>query len=117
METLEMVFRFIVVLPIVLILLIITLRYLNKKSLSLTKSNYLNVIEKVQVTKECTLAIIKTGDTAAILAITSGGVESIKELSEDELKVILENKEEHRKELLESYQKYFNKVKYRGQKK
>jgi flagellar protein FliO/FliZ len=105
MESVDLIFRFIVVLPIVIVLLILTLRFLNSKSISLAKANYLNIIEKIQLTKECTLAIIKTGEVASVIAITSGGIETLRELSKEELQVILDNKEEHRKELLESYQK------------
>ena len=113
----DIIFRFIIVLPIVIFLLIITLRYLNNKSMSLTKANYLNIVEKVQITKECTIAILKTGDSAIIIAINSGGIETLRELTKDEVQIILDNKEEYRKELLEGYQKYLNKIKFRGKKK
>jgi flagellar protein FliO/FliZ len=116
MESVDLIFRFIIVLPIIIFLLILTLRFLNNKSISLAKANYLNVIEKIQLTKECTLAIIKTGEDALVVAITSGGVETLRRLSKDELQTILDNKEEHRKELVESYQKYLDKIKYRGKK-
>ncbi|WP_238883230.1 flagellar biosynthetic protein FliO [Clostridium sp. YIM B02551] len=105
-DTIELVFRLAIVLPLILFLLIITLRYINKKSNTLTNGRYLNVVERIQISKECYITIVKMGEIGVVMAVSPGNTTVVKELSKEELESIMRDKKQSQQELIDTYQKY-----------
>lgn len=95
----EYLINIIVVVPVVVIFIVISLR-LSKSSVDkLNSGSYVKIIEKLNLSKESSIYVIKMGDTGCVAIVSSGNTEIIKELDEEELKEIIENKKEKYKAL------------------
>lgn len=88
----EYLINIIVVVPVVVIFIVISLK-LSKSSVDkLNAGSYVKIIEKVNLSKESSIYVIKMGDTGCVAIVSSSNTEVVKELDEDELKEIIENK-------------------------
>ena len=71
----------------------------------INNNKYVKVIERVQVTKENTILIVKIGKKGFVMTSTAGQMERLAELSEEEINDIEEEKKKVAKEMTESYTK------------
>ncbi|WP_195986929.1 flagellar biosynthetic protein FliO [Clostridium sp. D53t1_180928_C8] len=89
---LEFIINLIVLIPIILLLIVISLR-LSKKSLDkLTLGSYVKVIERFNLTKDINLYVIKMGTTGCVLVSSNNNIQVIKELNENEVEEIINMK-------------------------
>lgn len=92
---LEFIINLIVLVPVVVLLIFISLR-LSKKSLSkIGAGSYVKVLEKLNLSKEICLYIIKFGNTGCIIVASNNNTQVIKKLNEDEINEIIEMKNKH----------------------
>ena len=88
----EYIINIIVIVPIIVCLIVISLKLSRKGIEDLHIGAYAQVIEKFSMTKETALYVIRTGETGYVLVSSSNHTEIIKQLSEDEIKEIINNK-------------------------
>ena len=92
---LEFIINLIVLVPVVVLLIFISLR-LSKKSLSKIGScSYVKVLEKINLSKDICLYVIKSGNTGCIIVTSNNNTQVIKKLNEDEINEIIEMKNQH----------------------
>lgn len=92
---LEFIINLIVLVPVVVLLIFISLR-LNKKSLSkIGSGSYVKVLEKINLSKDICLYVIKSGNTGCIIVTSNNNTQVIKKLNEDEINEIIEMKNQH----------------------
>lgn len=92
-EIFIMCFKLIVALIITLALIYVMSKALGKGTQKFNGYRHMQILERMQVTKECTLLIVKIESRGCVLAVSSGSIERLYELSEEEIKNIEEDKE------------------------
>ena len=92
---LEFIINLIVLVAVVVLLIFISLR-LSKKSLSkIGSGSYVKVLEKINLSKDICLYVIKSGNTGCIIVTSNNNAQVIKKLNEDEINEIIEMKNQH----------------------
>ena len=92
---LEFIINLIVLVLVVVLLIFISLR-LSKKSLSkIGSGSYVKVLEKINLSKDICLYVIKSGNTGCIIVTSNNNTQVIKKLNEDEINEIIEMKNQH----------------------
>lgn len=92
---LEFIINLIVLVPVVVLLIFISLR-LSKKSLSkIGSGSYVKVLEKINLSKDICLYVIKSGNTGCIIVTSNNNTQVIKKLNEYEINEIIEMKNQH----------------------
>lgn len=90
----EYLVNLIVLVPVVLCLIVISLKLSKKGIDSLNMKAYAQVIERVNMSKDTTLFVIKTGDTGCVLVTSAHNTQIVKELDTDEIQEIMKMKSE-----------------------
>ena len=93
----------IVVLILILILITITLKLGGKKYNDMQKGRYIKVIEKVPVTKDNAITLVKLGEKGYILTSSNGKLEKLKELTEEEMLKIENDKKQANEEIIKRF--------------
>jgi len=104
-EFLGMIIQLILALGVTLGLMFLSFKLMGTKLNAINNKKYVKVIERVQVTKENAILIVKVGEKAYVMTSTSGHMEKLSELSEEEINGIEENKKKAAQEITESYNK------------
>lgn len=92
---LEFIINLIELVPVVILLIFISLK-LSQKSLSkIGSGSYINVLEKLNLSKDIYLLLIKIGNTGCVIVVSSNNTKVIKNLSENEINEIIEMKNKH----------------------
>ena len=104
-EFLGMFAKLILALGVTLGLIFISFKLMGTKLNEINNNKYVKVIERVQVTKENTILIVKIGKKGFVMTSTAGQMERLAELSEEEINDIEEDKKKVAKEMTESYTK------------
>ena len=86
----EYIINIIVIVPIIVCLIVISLKLSRKSIEDLHIGAYAQVIEKFSMTKETALYVIRTGETGYVLVSSSNHTEIIKQLSEDEIREVIQ---------------------------
>ena len=92
-------------------LMFLSFKVMGTKFNAINNSKYIKVIDRVQVTKENTILIVKIGKKGCVITSTAGHMEKLSELSEEEINIIEEDKKKAAKEMNESYNKLILKLK------
>lgn len=92
----EYIINIIVIVPIIVCLIVISMKLSRKSIEELHIGGYSKVIEKINMTKDTALYVIRTGETGYVLVSSSNHTEIIKELSKEEIKEIIENKKDRK---------------------
>lgn len=95
--------QLIVALCITLGLMFLTFRFVGTKYNKLNDKKYVKVIERVQVTKENSILIVKIGKKGYVMTSSAGHLEELSQLSEEEINEIEENKKMDIEHMNESY--------------
>ena len=91
---LEFIINLIVLVPVISLLIVISLR-LSKKSLDkFTSDAYAQVIERISLSKDINLYVIKLGETGCVLVSSNNNTQLIKELDKNEIEEIIRVKKE-----------------------
>ena len=104
-DFLGMFVQLILALGVTLGLIFLSFKLMGTKLNTINNNKYVKVIERVQVTKENTILIVKIGKKGYVMTSTAGHMEKLSELSEEEIIIIEEDKKKVAKEMTESYTK------------
>lgn len=80
-----MIVRTLIALLFVIFLIYISMKYGGGKLRNIQKNNFINVIERAQISKENSLLVVKIGEKVYVISSTSGRIEIVYELNEDEI--------------------------------
>ncbi|OOM75033.1 hypothetical protein CLPUN_34700 [Clostridium puniceum] len=103
--------QLILALGVTLGLIFLTFKLMGTKVNSINNNKYVKVIERVQVSKENTILVVKIGKKGYIMTSTTGHMGKLSELSEDEINLIEEEKKKAAEEIAENYKKLMLKSK------
>ncbi|MDS1002851.1 flagellar biosynthetic protein FliO [Clostridium sporogenes] len=87
-EFIGMIFKAIFALALVLLLLYLSLKLGGEKLQKFQNGKYIKVLERVPLSKENFVCVVKIGEKAYIMTSTPHSIEKITELSEEETKKI-----------------------------
>lgn len=110
-EFLGMIVQLILALGVTLGLMFLSFKLMGTKLNAMNSNKYIKVIERVQVTKENAILIVKIGKKGYIMTSTAGHMEKLSELSEEEINSIEEDKKKAAEEITENYNKLILKSK------
>lgn len=94
--------KLIFALAVVLGLMYLTFK-LSGDKLSKINNKYIKVLERSQISREASIAVVKVGDKGYILSISNNKIEKLDELSKEEILVIEEDKTREREKINEQY--------------
>lgn len=105
-----MLLKIIIFLPAVLILFYLSIKYGGSRLQQLQNGKLIKVLERVPLSKENSLVVVRIGKKGYVLTSSNGRVEKLLELSEEELLEIESTKElPQYSSLKEAYEKVFKK--------
>ncbi len=102
-ELLTMLVKLILALGVTLGLMFLSFKLMGTKLSAINNNKYVKVIDRVQVTKENFILIVKIGKKGYVMTSTAGHMEKLSELSEEEINIIEEDKKKVAAEISESY--------------
>lgn len=100
---LGMIVQLILALGVTLGLIFLSFKLANSKFNVINNNKYIKVIERVQVTKDNSILIVKIGEKGYIMTSTAGHMEKLSELSREEIDNIEEDKRKASQEMAEYY--------------
>jgi flagellar protein FliO/FliZ len=92
LDTLSTIVRVIFSLLIILPLIYLSLKYGGNKLQGMNNGNFMKMLERLQVSKENSLLVIKIGNKGYVFSSTGDKIEIVMELSNDEISGIEESK-------------------------
>ena len=95
--------QLILALGVTLGLMFLTFKLMGKKVNSINDNKYVKVIERVQVSKENTILVVKIGKKGYVITSSTGNMGKLSELSEEEINLIEEEKKKVAEEITENY--------------
>lgn len=106
-----MIFKLIVSMIIIFALMIILFKYANKGINGNLNKKYVKVIERVQISKDGYILVVKVGKKGMVLSTSTGHTEKLQELTEEELAEIEETKQQALKDMNNKYEGILNNFK------
>ncbi len=103
--------KLILALGVTLGLIFLTFRLMGTKVNYINNNKYVKVVERVQISKENTILVVKIGKKGYVMTSTTGHMGKLSELSEDEINIIEEDKKKAAEEITENYKKLMLKSK------
>jgi flagellar protein FliO/FliZ len=100
---LGMIVQLILALGVTLGLIFLSFKLANSKFNVINSNKYMKVIERVQVTKDNSILIVKIGEKGYIMTSTAGHMEKLSELSKEEIDNIEEDKKKASQEMAELF--------------
>ena len=110
-EFLGMIVQLILALGVTLGLIFLSFKLANSKFNIINGNKYIKVIERVQITKDNAILIVKIGEKGYVMTSTAGHMEKLSELSKEEINIIEEDKKKASQEMTEYYAKLILKSK------
>lgn len=92
-------------------LMFLCFKLMGTKIENINKNKYVKVIDRVQVTKENSILIVRIGNKGYVMTSTSGHMEKLSELSEDEIRSIEEDQKKANEEIIKNYNEIYQKSK------
>ncbi len=108
------IFKVIFYLIFIILLIYISLRFSKSHFKDLRGKGNIEVIEKVQISKENALIIIKFGDKGYLLNSSPKGVNTIEKLSQEEIDSVIKKKEERAEESAQELNRLMGKFNVKG---
>ncbi|MBL4937984.1 flagellar biosynthetic protein FliO [Clostridium sp. YIM B02515] len=107
---LSMILKIIIFLPFILFLFYLSVKFGGNKLQKIQNGKFIKVFERVPLSKENSLLVVKIGQKGYVLSSSSGKIETLLELNGDELLNLEETKEiPEYTSLKEFYQKVIKK--------
>ena len=106
-----MIFKLIVSMIIIFALMIILFKYANKGINGNLNKKYVKVIERVQISKDGYILVVKVGKKGMVWSTSTGHTEKLQELTEEELAEIEEAKQQALKDMNNKYEGILNNFK------
>lgn len=91
-STAEMIIKFIIFFPIIILLIYVSLKYGGSKFQNLQNGKYIKVLEKTPLSKDTSILIIKIGSKGYVVSSTNSKTEILMEINDKELADIEEVK-------------------------
>ncbi len=114
MDTVIFILKIVVFLPCVIILIYLSLKLGGSKLQNMQSGNYMKIIERVQISKENALIIVKIGEKAYIMSSSPKGIKTLEEITKEELRSIEAKKAEASTYSAEEMKKLLNKLNIKG---
>lgn len=92
MSVLLMILKLVVALLVILPLIYISIKYGGNRLQNMQNGNYMKILERLTLTKENSLLIIKIGEKAYVFSSAGSKLEILMELEDEETKKIQESK-------------------------
>ncbi|AJA47896.1 flagellar biosynthesis protein FliZ [Clostridium pasteurianum DSM 525 = ATCC 6013] len=92
MSVLLMILKLVAALLVILPLIYISIKYGGNRLQNMQNGNYMKILERLTLTKENSLLIIKIGEKAYVFSSSGSKLEILMELEPEELKKIQESK-------------------------
>ena len=77
--------KIIIFIPFIVLLIYLSLKYGGGKLQSMQSGKYIKIYERVTLSKENSILIVKIGDKGYVLASSQGKIEILNEVSEEDL--------------------------------
>ena len=106
-----MIFKLIVSMIVIFALMIILFKYANKGINGNLNKKYVKVIERVQISKDGYILVVKVGNKGMVLSTSTGHTEKLQEVTEEELAEIEEAKQQALKDMNNKYEGILNNFK------
>ncbi len=90
----EYLINIILLVPVILCLIVVSLKLSKKGVDSFSMKSYAQVIERFSLNKDTTLYVLKLGTTGCVLISSAHNTQVIKELDENELEEVIKMKKE-----------------------
>ena len=116
MDYVYLIFKLIFALLVVLLFMILALRFSNKGITKYNSKKYARVIDRIQLSKESSIVILKLGDKGIVLLTSTNHTEKLEELTKEEIELIEKNKQEGYEEMTQVFNKIINKVRLKEKK-
>lgn len=110
-DVLTMVFKVLIALPVILLLIYISAKVGGSKLQRFQDGRYIKILERVPISKDNAFLAIKIGDKAYVVSSTTGKIEIVKQINQEELSAIESSKSVNLNMNLSGYKKIFNKIK------
>lgn len=110
-EFFYMIFKLVFALIFVIGLLFIVAKTSFGKINSINDKKYIKVLERVQISKDTYICIVKIGKKAHVITVSSGGMEKIQELSPEEVFEVEKAKKEEFLQMEQNYLEVLNTTK------
>ncbi|ERI91257.1 flagellar biosynthetic protein FliO [Clostridiales bacterium oral taxon 876 str. F0540] len=105
-----MILKIVVFLPFILFLFYLSVKFGGSKLQKIQNGKFIKVLDRVSLSKENSLVVVKIGQKGYVLSSSTGKIETLLELKEEELLKIEETKEiPEYASLKEFYQKVIKK--------
>lgn len=114
MDIFMMIIKLIISLVIILGLILILFKLSNKKINDINDNKYINVIDKVQISKDSYILIVKIGKKGYVMSSSEGKTEKLEDLSEEEMINIQKEKLKRFEETNIKYENIINLIKERA---
>lgn len=95
-NTLQYIINLIIFIPIIIILIVVSIKLSNANLKYLGKERYLRVLERSSLNKDTDVFLLKIGDEGCVIVSSSHKVEKLKELSKEEIELIEQKKYEEK---------------------
>ena len=109
-------FAFLIIKLLFALLVVFSLMYLafklsGDKINRMNEGKYIKVLERTQISRDSSIAVVKVGKKGYILSTSSNKVEKLDELSEEEIFLLEENKRIEKEKLNGQYELVINEFK------
>lgn len=111
MEFWILLFKIAIFLPCILFLFFISIKYGGGKLQQMQNTRYLKVMERLSLSKDNSILVVKIGERAYVVSSCNKGIEILMELSEEEMNKVEANKAIPQYNNLKDF---YNKLKVKG---
>ncbi|MVX62536.1 flagellar formation protein [Clostridium chromiireducens] len=98
-----MIMQLIFALGVTIGLMFLSFRLMGSKFNVINNNKYIKVIERVQITKENAILIVKIGEQGYVMTSSAGHMEKLSELSKEEISIIEQDKKKASEEITNYY--------------
>lgn len=110
-EFLKICGKLILSLTTVLLLIFLVFRVFDNKINDINKKKYMKIVDRLQITKDNSLVIVKIGKKGYIMSSSAHNIQKIEEIEEGELELIEDMKKQAFNDMQSFYDKAFIKLK------
>lgn len=91
-QTLELFFKIIIALPLILTMIFLVVKYGGSKMQNIQNGRFIKIIERVPLNKESNILVVKIGNDGYVMSSSNSKTEIILKLNEEQLIIIEDNK-------------------------
>lgn len=111
MEFVIYIIKMIFALAFILALMVLALKYSNKGISKITNKRYVKVVDRMQISKDTYIVILKVGQSGMVLLTNPGHTEKLQEISLEEIEEIEKNRIESYENMTNIFNKFISKLK------